>query len=352
MLSLNSIKRIMLKGIKTFLVSLFFGTTANAASVEPIKVLFIGNSFTHMNEMPKMLQKMADKAGKEVIIERNTQSGGSFEIHSKRQDMYEAIKKRKWDYVILQGFSRELTHTREHIDSASVPYINQITDSIYANNPCTNVMFYMTWGYDNGFLDREEINTYEKMADTIEKGYMYLGEIYDVPVVPVGMVWKQVKLNSKIDLYAPDRAHPSKNGSYLVATTFYNAIFGESNEDVYTSTIAEEDAVFIKKEAKTFIDANREKYHLAKNKFLLKSFVTDKGEYKLSFFSSFPDEVALTWCFGDGKESTEHAGEHTYKKPGEYVVKLTVHDECGNKVHERLVKFIKPKKRKRIRNEK
>ncbi|HIP31831.1 MAG TPA: PKD domain-containing protein [Crocinitomicaceae bacterium] len=337
----------MLKSIKAFLVTMFFGASANAASVDPVKILFIGNSYTHMNEMPKMLQKMVDKAGKEVIIERNTESGGSFEIHSKRPDLYQAINKRKWDYVILQGFSREMSYSKEHIDSASVPFLNQITDSIYANNACTNVLFYMTWGYDEGFLDREEINSYEKMADSIERGYSYLGEVYNVPVVPVGMVWKQVKKVGTIDLYAPDRAHPSRKGSYLIATTFYNAIFGESNENVYTSTIASEDAELIKKEAKNFIDANREKYHLTKNRFLLESFVTDKGEYKLNFFSSFAEDVALLWSFGDGQESTTKSGTHTFKKPGEYVIKLTVHDKCGNKSHERIVKFIKPKKKRR-----
>ena len=87
MFNLNSLKLVVLNSIKAFFVSLFFGTAAQAASVEPMKILFIGNSYTHMNEMPKLLQKMADKAGKDVIIERNTQSGGSFEIHSQRESV-------------------------------------------------------------------------------------------------------------------------------------------------------------------------------------------------------------------------------------------------------------------------
>ena len=352
MFNLNSLKLVVLNSIKAFFVSLFFGTAAQAASVEPMKILFIGNSYTHMNEMPKLLQKMADKAGKDVIIERNTQSGGSFEIHSQREDMYQAINRRAWDYVILQGYSRELSHSAEHIDSNTVPYLNQITDSVYANNSCTNIMFYMTWGYESGYLDREEVNSFDKMTDSIAKGYTYLGELFKVPVVPVGLVWRQVRKSSSIDLYAPDRAHPSKNGSYLIASTFYNAIFGESNDNVYTSSITSENAEIIKKEAKNFIASNREKYNLQSNRFLIASRVTEKGEFELDFSTSFNDSIVLTWFFGDGNTADTTNGVHTYKKAGTYTVRLLVEDECGTRSHERIVEFLKPEKPSKRRRRK
>ncbi len=329
-------------GIKAFFLSLFFGSNAQAKSVEPLKVLFIGNSYTHMNEMPKIFQKMADEAGKNVIVERNTQSGASFKVHSERSDMYVAIKKRKWDYIVLQGYSRELSHSVETIDTASIPYIQKITDSIYANNPCTNVLFYMTWGYENGYLEREEVNTYEKMAERIEAGYRYLGRRFDVPVVPVGMVWKEVKESSNIDLYAPDRAHPSKKGSYLIASTFYNALFGESNERVYTSTINGEDANIIKQAAAKVVTTNRDKYKLDQNRFWLMSNVTKEGQYQLKVASLFPKANKVTWYFGDGKKLRDFNGTHYYRKHGKYKVRLKVYDACGIREHERIVEFKKP----------
>jgi hypothetical protein len=338
----NRIKSIVFRSIFVFLNSLFFGTTANAAEAEPLKILFIGNSYTHMNDMPSILQKMVDKSGKKAIIERNTQSGASFKVHSDRKDMYEAIKKRKWDYVILQGYSRELSYSPGHIDTATVPFLNKITDSIYANNLCTNVLFYMTWGYEGGYLDREEVNTYEKMADSIERGYRYLSTLYNVPVVPVGMVWKSVKQKSVMDLYAPDRAHPSINGSYLAACTFYNVIFNESNEKVFTSTINSDFALIIKKEAKSIVSQNRELYRLSDNRFTLKPYVTEKGFYTLDFSSYFPLATSVKWSFGDGKESTALKGTHVFKDPGTYIVRIEVEEECGVKVQERKIVYKKP----------
>ncbi|MCH2231455.1 MAG: PKD domain-containing protein [Crocinitomicaceae bacterium] len=349
MLISKSIRNIVLKSLLVFFNWLFFGTSANAATVEPIKILFIGNSYTHMNEMPSILQKIVDKAGKNAIIERNTQSGASFKVHSERSDMYSAIKSRNWDYIVLQGFSRELSYRPEYIDSATVPFVNQITDSIYQNNPCTNILFYMTWGYEGGYLDREEVNTYEKMADSIERGYRYLSDIYDVPVVPVGMVWKAVKEKSNIDLYAPDRAHPSKNGSYLIASTFYNAIFNESNEGVFTSTIDSKNAEIIKKEAKEIVETSRHKYKLDKNKLTLSPQVSEEGKYILDFKSYFPNALDLQWKFDDGKKSKDSTGIHIYRKPGRYIVRLEVEEECGTRYLERAVVFKKPSRPKRVK---
>lgn len=344
MLKYPNFKKVMLNTIKALFFSLFVSNSASATNVEPLKILFIGNSFTHMNDMPTMLQNMANKGGQNVIIEKNTQSGASFRVHSQRQDMYEAINSRNWDYVILQGYSRELSFSKEHIDTATVPFIKQITDSIFANNACTNVLFYMTWGYENGFLDREEVNTYEKMTDSIEVGYQYIGEKFHFPVVPVGMVWKHVKELSNIDLYAPDRAHPSKDGSYLIATTFYNSIFNESNEHVFTNTISDNYAEIIKKEARVYVQTHRQKYHLDRNKITIKSWISKEGEYMVYYKSSYNDSLKIKWIFGDGKQSTDRIGTHEYKKSGSYVILVVIEDDCGVRTFEKLVHFARPEK--------
>ena len=332
------IRNNMFKGILTGMLS-FFGWSSANAQIDSLKILFIGNSYTHMNDMPGIFKKIAVKAGQPVIVEKNTQSGASFHVHSERADMYEAIRKRKWDYVVLQGFSRELATSKEEIDTATIPYLTKITDSIYANNPCTNILFYMTWGYDNGFEEKEETNTFEKMADTIRNGYKYLGELFSVPVVPVGMVWKEVKANTEIDLYAEDRAHPSKNGSYLVASTFYTAIFNEPLDKVFTSTISEKNANDIKKIMSSYMTSYREEYCLNENRFSLKTTTSKRGEFILDFSSSYPNASEIRWNFGDGTGYGYHSGKHFYKKAGTYKVTIQVTDGCGKRVHSKMINF-------------
>lgn len=295
---------------------------------------------------------MAIKAGKNVKVQKSTLSGASFRKHSLRTDMFTTINSQQWDYIILQGFSREFSHLPEYMDTATVPFVKQIMDSIYAKNPCTNVLLFMTWGYDEGYQEREEVNSYEKMADSIERGYQYVGNLFEIPVVPVGMVWKKVKLMSNIDLYAKDGAHPSINGSYLIASTFFSAIFDESNEEIYTSTIKIENADIIKKEADQFVQNNREKYKLNDNRFKLNPYITSEGKYSLEVTSTFPNANSIIWSFGDGKKLQEWSGVHRYRTHGKYLVKIQVEDACGMREYERIVSYEKPKKPSRRKRKK
>lgn len=327
--------------VMAFFCSIF---SSKAATPEPMNILFIGNSYTHMNNMPGIFEKIAIKAGKNVHVEKNTQSGASFKVHAGRKDMYTAINSRKWDYVVLQGFSREFTHKPEYIDTATMPFLTQITDSIYKNNSCTNVMFYMTWGYENGFDEDPAVDSFNKMADSISRGYQYVADIFNVPIVPVGKVWKLVKAKNVMDLYAPDRAHPSINGSFLIASTFYEAIFNESSEKIFTQTVKTEYAALIKKQVHSFLSKNREVYKLNENRFDLKPYITSKGEYVLELSANFINAQELKWDFGDGVTSKKASSVHKYSKAGGYKVKLTVIDTCGTRYHERTIQYEKPEK--------
>lgn len=349
----------MLKKFFNLIISLFATVTASADSI-PLKILFIGNSYTHMNDMPKMFGKIAKKAGLNVLIEQSAQSSATFQIHSERKEMFEAINKRKWDYVILQGFSRELARQPEYIDTATVPYLSKITDSIYLNNPCTNVLFYMTWGYESGYEFRPEVDSYDKMADSIERGYRYLGDKYDVPVVPVGMVWKEVKNTTEIDLYDDDRAHPSSQGSYLIANTFFESIFGISaNKNLLI--VKERDASEISEAVSNVLNDKRDDYKLDRFQIGLEprmievedtaSLVKEK-KYEVAFTANYPEAESIMWVFEDGFTSSEWTGICKLLSSDAQKVEVHILDKCGRThIYNRRVVFVAPKNRRRRRRE-
>ena len=112
------------------LTAFLFGTSATAtAQQDSLNILFIGNSYTHMNSMPVIFDKICKAKGKPVHVEMNTRAGASFNVHTTRTDMWEKIRSRKWDYVVMQGYSREFIEDPEYLDTASVPYMNKIIDS-------------------------------------------------------------------------------------------------------------------------------------------------------------------------------------------------------------------------------
>jgi len=340
----SSIKSIMLKRFFNGILA-FFATGTVAAQSEPIKILFIGNSYTHMNDMPKMFDKIAKDAGMNVYVEKCAQSSATFKIHAEeRPEVYEAIKSKKWDYVILQGFSREVAFDSEQLDSTIIPYADKITKAIYDNNPCTNVMFYMTWGYKNGYSHREETNSYEKMTLKIRDGYTYLSEYYNLPVVPVGLVWQEVRRsNEKINLYAPDLAHPSKKGSYLIACTFFKAIFGAEVMD-HGRIIRKKFAEDISHAANKVLAETRDKYKLDRYFIELEaeSLEDETGNiaYKLTYNMN-PQGAKSVVVRPDGDKKIEGpSGMYSYSYPGKFTVYVDITNKCGDVItHTRYIDF-------------
>lgn len=341
----SSIKDIMLKKFFNGILALF-ATGTVAAQSEPLKILFIGNSYTHMNDMPKMFEKISKDAGMDVIVEKSAQSGASFQVHSERKDMFKAINKRQWDYIILQGYSRELTFEPDHLETATIPYINQITDSIFKNNACTNLLFYMTWGYDDGYHERENVNTFDKMADKIESGYRYLSDTYNVPVVPVGMAWKKVRALEAMDLYVDDRAHPSKEGSFLIASTFFESIFGiQPNEDI--GIVKERYARKIRKAVNEVLLEKREFYKLDRNQIELNlEPIEDDEKLIVEYAINYPEAKSVLWTFENGVSSTSLNGVYEYRKRGKYKVQADIVTGCGDtRTYTREIVFLNPKRR-------
>lgn len=343
-----------MKKIISILSSIFcFSSVFAQNNVGAMNVLFIGNSYTHYNNMPSVFEDIAESRGQKINVEMNARSSHTFKMHSERPEMYEHIKSKKWDYIILQGFSRELSHSVEHLDSATVPYVKQIIDSIYVNNSCTNVLLFMTWGYKNGFSNREEIDSYTKMSDSVQKGYEYLSNVFALPIVPVGNVWREVQAKSKIELYQEDFQHPSIYGSYLIAYTFYSAIFkAPPLNTLFTKKIKKEEAQFLQETSYGYVIDNLDTFNLRQNTLKVRYERTKKGKYFVYCNAIYPNATSIVWSFGDGKKADTSDVTYQYRKAGTYWVTLTVEEPCGTRVIKRKVKFEKPKKPKRKKRSK
>ncbi len=318
--------------------------------VSPTSVLFIGNSYTHYNNMPEIFNAFAVEKGISVNVEMSAKSNHTCKMHCEREEMFDKIKSKKWDYVVIQGFSRELCHDPEYLDTSFVPYFNRIIDSVYSNYSCTNVLLYMTWGYNNGIHDNEECGTFIKMGDKIAKGYQYIADLYSLPIVPVGLVWRSVHLSHpEYPLYNVDDMHPSETGSFLIASTFFSSIFKTIPADSSNYKIDVKTAKVIKTAAYNFVLKNVDIYKLRQNTFDVKFERTKMSKYVVHCKSNFPNATSVTWDFGDSISSNKNIATHYYQKAGTYFVRLVVNDSCGERIFYRKVFFIEPKKPKKIK---
>ena len=184
----------------------------NVAGAAPtLKVLFIGNSYTYYNDMPKMLAALAASSTRpgRIQVKEITQGRATLDqLWGYRPTKY-AISDEKWDFVVLQEQSALPTTDPERMYKAG-----REIDAEVKKAGARTVLF-LTWAY------RGE----SQMQASLNRAYGKLAQELGAVLAPVGPAW-QIALgrDPKIPLYDSDGSHPSPTGSYLAACVFYLAL--------------------------------------------------------------------------------------------------------------------------------
>jgi hypothetical protein len=98
-------------------------------------------------------------------------------------------------------------------------------------------IFFMSWAYK----DKPE------MTAQLAEQYTLAGNANDTLVIPAGLAFaKAIAKRPNLELYQPDKRHPSLAGTYLAASTVYASIFGKSPAGLpYTAGLDPELAKFL-----------------------------------------------------------------------------------------------------------
>lgn len=205
--------------------------TALTATAQQTSVLFIGNSYTYVNDLPNTLRQLALTLGDTVTVASSAPGGYTLFQHSTYAPTLDAIASQDWDYVVMQEQSQlgALPFDVTTTELGASALVQRIED----NYECTYPVFYMTWGRQNG----DDLNcpsfpfmcTYNGMQQGLRTNYIALAEGNDGYTAPVGAAWKMVRdTQPSINLYDADGSHPSPAGTYLAACVFYCTLFQES----------------------------------------------------------------------------------------------------------------------------
>ena len=207
------------------------------------QVLFIGNSYTFSNDLPKMFTKLARSGGHDVGTELLANGGWTLEEHAQVSESVELIRQGTWNYVVLQEQSIVPSKPVERVQSM-YPAVRILNEEI-ANNGASTILF-MTWGRREGLSQLGYRNFYE-MQNELAIGYWNIARQLDIVVSPVGLAWQRaLQREPQIDLWQSDGSHPSVEGSYLAACVFYAVLFRESPEGLsYRAGLAEDMAGFL-----------------------------------------------------------------------------------------------------------
>lgn len=322
-----------------FVICLLFLSTISVAQ-DSVSVLFIGNSYTSVNNLPAIISDLAVSKGKEVTYDTQLLGGATLQTHAGNATTYTKIKSKPWDYVVIQAQSQEPSFPDTQVDTETIPYAIQLADSIYANNYCTDVLFYMTWGRQDGDPQWGPISTYEGMQMRLRNAYVRMKDSVQGSVAPVGMAWWDVRDNApSINLYAADGSHPSFEGSYLAACTFYASLFEDT--PIGASYIGSLDAVTAAQlqlsASTTTLDSLDQWGIRGPNEQTIASFSVQNFDPDIQIENLSWRAISYQWDFGDGSTSTDINPQHQYGTNGTYTITLTAESECNSATVTQLI---------------
>lgn len=318
--------------MKTCLSLLFISVLNFAFAQDSISVLFIGNSYMSVNNLPQMVQDLTNSLGDHMLMDNKMNGGFTFQSHANDAVTYDKIHAKPWDFVILQGQSQEPSFPWDQVNQQTIPFAQQLSDSVYASHACSQVNYYMTWGRQVGDPQWDSINTFDKMNERLRNAYIRIADSTHASVSPVGVAWKFVRDHyPAINLYAGDGSHPSLEGSYLAACTFYSSLFQKSSMGAsYTAGLDPQTCAILQQVASSIVLDSIPTWKLIHHDSLFQiTFASSMNQYDVSFSANATSNGNFVWDFGDG--SSVGFGQnpsHTYA-PGTYTVTLFASGLCG-----------------------
>lgn len=313
----------------------FYGMDVQAQKT--IKALFIGNSYTGVNNLPHTVSLMASSMGDSLIYDAYTPGGYTLQMHSADATTLSKIAQGGWDYVILQAQSQEPSFSPAQVAANTLPYAQFLDSLINLADTCTETVFYMTWGRKNGDASNcvvyPPVCTYAGMQQRLRDSYLLMAQQNQATVAPVGCVWRDVRAtNPSFDLYQADESHPSVWGTYLAACTFYNILFQKSPVgSTYYSTLPVADAQLIQQVTASDV-ADSLITWCGNGNIPFAGFNFIQTGNTVQFNNSSLNGMAFEWNFGNGITDTSANPVYTYNQNGAYMVTLTVTNKCKSNV--------------------
>jgi hypothetical protein len=177
-------------------------------------LLFIGNSLTEYNDLPAIVQVLAESAGTPGLRTAAIVAGGAaLEDHWRSTLTLETIAQGNWRFVVLQQGPSSLPESRADLREWTARFAERVRAA--GGEPA----LYTVWPEESRF----------DVFDAVIESYRLAAEDVGGVELPAGAAWLRAwELDATVQLYGPDRFHPSLEGSYLAALVIYGGLSGRS----------------------------------------------------------------------------------------------------------------------------
>lgn len=183
----------------------------NGEIKDEVRVLFIGNSLTYSNDMPRIFEKLFDASSKKkLVVEVIAEPNFGLQDHWEKKKAIKILEKKKWDFVVLQQGPSASKEGRQSLAEYSRMFLPAITKS--GAKPA----LFMVWPSLSRPGDFDGVISSYALAAKETHGVL----------LPVGCVFRSATgSNPNLKLYSEDGFHPSATGSYLAALAILKTLF-------------------------------------------------------------------------------------------------------------------------------
>lgn len=200
-----------------------FSQQASAEKKPFFDVLFIGNSYTYWNKVPKILFMMINHNEKSPI-KMNVDSATAPGVHMLDQWLLKTplqkIRSKEWHFVVLQNQSNWACFPQMRRDY--LQYGRMFADEIRSAGAVPVVV--ETWPKEPGsqwYKDIPRIKNFAYMYGRLRKHTKEVATHLNAELVPINYYWvKAMEQAPNIRLYN-DGSHTSLAGAYLNALVYY-----------------------------------------------------------------------------------------------------------------------------------
>ena len=202
----------------------------------PKTEIFIGNSFFYYNNgMPDHVRRLETAADPDHAHDYHntmvTIGGSGFDWHDVESyfrpnaigsysfDEHNNIvfhnRDKLFDVAVMMDCSQCPIHPK--LKAVFTEYAKKNSDIVRAHG--ARPVFFMSWAY----ADKPE------MTAQLAEAYTIAGNDNNALVIPAGLAFaRAISKQPELNLYAPDKRHPSPAGTYLAACTTFAALTGRS----------------------------------------------------------------------------------------------------------------------------
>lgn len=203
-----------IKGRRALLLGgLAAATSRQTARARPLRVLFIGNSFTIGHNVPALVDSVAQDAGLTWQTKMIARPGMTLTRHIAETQFFELLHTQKPDMLVVQDHSTEPLTVEGRQRSANalskIRSVSPVPMILFATWPRHHAHpFYAKWSHVN--------MTPRQMMEIVEAHYQFEARRLGAMVAPVGRAWMDAA-DIGLHLFADDGYHASASGALLTS---------------------------------------------------------------------------------------------------------------------------------------